>query len=87
MGPGEPRHVAIAGEQRLFVFLYFEWCRRQQRQRQQAERAIGDDDEIFGGLPAAFDWLQQQLVEFIAELEIEGWNIRDHRRLRLERLA
>jgi hypothetical protein len=87
MGLRQPGHVAIAREQRIIVLLGLGGRSGQQRYRQQAECAVGHDHQILGRLPAALDGPQEQLVEAVGQLQIERRNIRDHRGLRLERLA
>ena len=87
MGPGKPRHVPVAREQRIIIGFYFRRRGRQQRQRQKTKRAVGHDDQVFCRLPAALDILEQIAVKFRRELHVERRDIRDHRRLRLKRLA
>ena len=60
---------------------------RQQRQRQQAERAVGRDDQISGRTSSRARPVEQQRVELVAERDVEGRNIGDHRGLRVERGA
>ena len=83
----QPGDIAIARKQRPLALFHLGWRRRQQRQRQQPERAVGDHDQALRGLPRGLDRPQQQRIELMRQCHVEGWIVRQRRCLRLERFA
>src|SRR5436305_15211694 len=87
MGSRQPRHLAIACEQWILFLRDLSRRGRQKRKWQQAERAIGNKDEVLRGFPAVFDRFQKRRIKLVSKFQIEWRNVRDHRSLRLQRLA
>src|ERR1700730_10959852 len=87
MGSRQPWYFPVSGKQRVVIGINSRRLGGQQRQRQQTERAVSRDDQIFRRSPVRFSRLQQRCVEIVGKVQIEGRNIGNHRGIRFERLA